>query len=101
MNSKLLRYITIIFFVCFININRASDNSSIQNDKQYTYQEHIELSKEAINLVHSMYLETLRLENIPSRAEVFRLFPFELCSRPCNYAVASFIVYPPDQPHLA
>ena len=45
-----------------------------------------------INLVHSMYLETLRAENIPSRAEVFRLFPFELCSRPCNYTVAAFIV---------
>jgi hypothetical protein len=45
-----------------------------------------------INLVHSTYLETLRSKKNPSRAEVYTLFPLELCSRPCNYTVALFIV---------
>lgn len=46
----------------------------------------------SINLIHSMYEQTLRTGNIPERAEMFPLFPFELCSRPCNYTVAVFVV---------
>ena len=46
----------------------------------------------SINLIHTMYEQTLMSGNIPVRAEVFPLFPFELCSRPCNYSVAKFIV---------
>jgi hypothetical protein len=46
----------------------------------------------SINLIHSMYEQTLRTGNIPERAEMFPLFPFELCSRPCNYTVAAFVV---------
>jgi len=46
----------------------------------------------SINLIHSMYEQTLRTENIPERAVMFPLFPFELCSRPCNYTVAAFVV---------
>ena len=45
-----------------------------------------------INLIHSMYEQTLRSGNIPERAEMFPLFSFELCSRPCNYTVAAFVV---------
>jgi hypothetical protein len=46
----------------------------------------------SINLIHSMYEQTLRTGTIPPRAEIFVLFPFELCSRPCNYTVSEFIV---------
>jgi hypothetical protein len=46
----------------------------------------------SINLIHSMYEQTLRTENIPERAVMFPLFSFELCSRPCNYTVAAFVV---------
>lgn len=46
----------------------------------------------SLNLIHKMYLETLRTNTIPSRAAMFELFRFELSSRPCNYTVASFIV---------
>jgi hypothetical protein len=46
----------------------------------------------SIDLVHSMYLETLRTNNIPSRVDVFTLFPYELRTRPCNYTVDSFIL---------
>ena len=46
----------------------------------------------SINLIHSMYEQTLRTGNIPERAEMFPLFPFELCSRPCNHTVAAFVV---------
>jgi hypothetical protein len=46
----------------------------------------------SINLIHSIYEQTLRTGNIPERAEMFPLFPFELCSRPCNYTVAAFVV---------
>lgn len=45
-----------------------------------------------VDLIHSMYLQTLRIGNIPPRSQMFVFFPFELCSRPCNYTVASFIV---------
>ncbi len=44
---------------------------------------------ELIRAVYDFYL----LNNvIPTRAEMMLLFPFELCSRPCNYSVAVAIV---------
>jgi hypothetical protein len=40
---------------------------------------------ELIRAVYDLYL----LNNVlPTRAEMMLLFPFELCSRPCNYSVA-------------
>lgn len=45
-----------------------------------------------VDFIYSMYQQTLRIGNMPTRREMLVLFPFELCSRPCNYTVASFIV---------
>jgi len=45
-----------------------------------------------VDFIYSLYLRTLSKGNIPTRSEMFTLFPFELCSRPCNYTVALFIV---------
>jgi hypothetical protein len=45
-----------------------------------------------IDLIHSIYQQRLQTGITPSKAEIFTLFPFELCSRPCNYTVAVFIV---------
>ena len=46
----------------------------------------------SINLIHSMYEQTLRTGNIPERADVLPFFTFELRSRPCNYTAAAFVV---------
>ncbi len=46
----------------------------------------------SINLIYSMYEQTLTTGNIPERAEVLPFFTFELRSRPCNYTVAAFVV---------
>ncbi|MBM3454828.1 MAG: hypothetical protein FJX80_06735 [Bacteroidetes bacterium] len=45
-----------------------------------------------VNLIRSMYQHHLNHGEIPSRSEMFDLFPRELCSRPCNYTVAVYIV---------
>ena len=46
----------------------------------------------SINLIYSMYEQTLITGNIPKRAEICILFPYELSSRKCNYTVAVFII---------
>lgn len=54
---------------------------SATNSKRVTF--------EFIRSVYDFYL----LNNtFPTRAEMMSLFPHELCSRPCNYAVALAIV---------
>ena len=45
-----------------------------------------------VNLIHSMYEHHLAHGVIPSKGEMCAQFPFELCSRPCNYTVAVYIV---------
>ncbi len=45
-----------------------------------------------VNLIHSMYEYHLAHGVIPSKGEMCAQFPFELCSRPCNYTVAVYIV---------
>jgi hypothetical protein len=45
-----------------------------------------------IELIHSIYQRFQQTGIMPTRAEMFLIFPFELCSRPCNYTVAVFIV---------
>jgi hypothetical protein len=45
-----------------------------------------------IELIHSIYQRFQQNRMMPTRAAMFLLFPFELCSRPCNYTVAVFIV---------
>lgn len=45
-----------------------------------------------IELINAMYEQIQRTGIMPTKAEMFILFPFELRSRPCNYTVAVFIV---------
>lgn len=44
-----------------------------------------------VNLIQSMYQHQLDHGDTPSKEEMRAQFPFELCSRPCNYAVAVYI----------
>ncbi len=48
--------------------------------------------KVTIELIHAMYQLHLQNGIMPSRSEIFDLFPRELCSRPCNYSAAVYIV---------
>jgi hypothetical protein len=45
-----------------------------------------------INLICAMYQHHIDHGVMPSKGEMCAQFPFELCSRPCNYTVAVYIV---------
>jgi hypothetical protein len=45
-----------------------------------------------INLIHAMYQHHLNNGVMPSKAEMLAQFPFELCSRPCNFTAAIYII---------
>jgi hypothetical protein len=48
--------------------------------------------KVTVELIHTMYQLHLQTGIMQSRSEIFDLFPRELCSRPCNYTAAVYIV---------
>ena len=67
------------------------------NGKQFPFAFEYEISalnhkKVTINLICEMYERHQLNKVMPTKSEMLPVFPFELCSRPCNYTVAIYIV---------
>jgi hypothetical protein len=67
--------------------------NGVLNEFAFEYEiSHQNHKRVTIGLINTMYEQIQRTGIMPTKAEMFVIFPFELCSRPCNYTVAAFIV---------
>lgn len=67
------------------------------NGQQFPFAFEYEISahnhkKVTVNLICEMYERHLLNGVMPKRSEILPVFLYELCSRPCNYTVAVYIV---------